>query len=68
MPEEAANESADRGTGFWIMMTVGAVLFLYLLGFAVLVFSPQAVRAAQTIGLSNDKLEKIYYPILRFLR
>jgi hypothetical protein len=68
MPEVTANESADRGIGFWIMMTLGAVVVLYLFGFTVLVLFPQAARAAQAMGLSEDTLEKIYSPILRFLR
>ena len=68
MHEGTANESDGRGTGSWIAMMLGTVLLLYLLGFAVLVLSPRASRAAQTMGLSNATLEKIYYPILRFLR
>jgi biotin transporter BioY len=68
MPEGTANESAHRGIGFWVMMMLGAVVVLYLLGFTVLVLFPRASRAAQAMGLSEDTLEKIYYPILRFLR
>ena len=68
MSEGKVNESADRGMGFWIMMMVGVVLFLYLLSFTVLCFSPQAARAAQALGLTEAMLDKIYYPILRFVR
>ena len=68
MPEGTANESAGRGIGFWIMMMLGVVMVLYLSGFAVLVLFPPASRAAQAMGLTNDTLEKIYHPILRFLR
>ena len=66
--ELGTSESAGRGASFWIMMMLGAVVVVYLFGFAVLVLFPKASRAAQAMGLSNDTLEKIYYPILRFLR
>jgi hypothetical protein len=65
MSEGTSNETADRGILVWVTMTVGAVLFLYLFSFAVLVLFPPAAKAS---GLSSDTLEKIYYPILRFLR
>ena len=68
MHEGRANESDGRGIGSWIAMILGTVLLLYLLSFTVLVVSPRASRAVQTMGLSNATLEKIYYPILRFLR
>ena len=68
MHEGTTNESDARGIGFWITIMCGTVLSLYLLSFAVLVLSPRAARAAQTMGLSNATLEKIYYPVLRFLR
>ena len=49
-------------------MALGAILVLYLLGFAVLVLFPQAGRAFQAMGVSNEMLDKIYFPIMRFLQ
>ncbi len=51
-----------------VFLMLGAVLLLYVLGFAVLTLSPQAGRVAQAMGLSEKTLEKVYYPILRLLR
>ena len=68
MHEGTAKDSDARGIGSWIMMMLGTVVFLYVLSFAVLALYPPAARAAQTIGLSKSALEKIYYPILWFLR
>jgi hypothetical protein len=68
MPEATPNEPEGRGIGFWVMLAVFGVPLMYLFSFAVLVLVPQASRAAQATGLSNATLEKIYYPILRFLQ
>ncbi len=67
-PEGTTSESAGRGIGLWVMLTLGAVLLLYLFGFAVLILFPQSVRGVHALGVSHDTLEKLYHPLLWFLR
>ena len=46
-------------------MVIGSMLYLF--AFALLVFFPQIGKALATVGLSENVLETIFYPILKLI-
>jgi len=67
MSEEHGKEKDSIGFGSWLLWGLGGGIVIYLLAFALLVSFPAVARAANAIGLTDARLENIYYPIEKLI-
>lgn len=66
-----SKQGEDRNTlesfAFRMLIIFGVALFVYLLGFSMLVLFPQVSRTLGTMGISDDRIEAFYFPVIRLL-
>jgi len=67
MSEERGKEKDSISFLSWLWWGLGGVVAFYLLSFALVFTYPGVVRAANAMGLTNDRLETIYYPIMKLI-
>ena len=67
MSEERGKEKDSMSFGSWLLWGAGGVVAIYFAAFALLVSFPGVARAANAIGLTNARLDIIYFPILKLI-
>ena len=67
MSEERGKEKEPISVVSWLLWGLGGGVGIYLFSFALLITYPVVGRAASAIGLTNARLEWIYYPIIKLL-
>ena len=67
MSEERDEGKGSLSFGSWLLRGLTGAVVIYLLAFALLVNIPGVARAANAIGLTDARLETIYYPILKLI-
>ncbi len=67
MSHNGSSEHQPWGLAGWIIKSLVSAGILYLLAFVVLTLFPQIGKAAARVGLSENVLETIFYPILKLI-
>jgi len=67
MNEERGKEKEPISVVSWLLWGLGGGVGIYLFSFALLITYPGVARTANAMGLTNARLEWIYYPIMKLI-
>ena len=67
MSQDRSSDQQSWHLAAWIIKSLVTAGIFYLFAFSVLVFFPQIAKALVRIGISENILETIFYPIFKLI-